>query len=74
MRRSAYSRPDRPCAYAIQKPFLSVGAYPNYLFQRDPGSRASGLRPAYEPLVPLKNRYDPINFFRLNQNIPPSKS
>ena len=26
----------------------------------------------YERLVSLKNAYDPTNFFRLNQNIPPA--
>jgi FAD/FMN-containing dehydrogenase len=26
----------------------------------------------YEQLVALKDRYDPTNFFRLNQNIKPS--
>jgi len=26
----------------------------------------------YERLVALKNRYDPTNFFALNQNIPPT--
>jgi hypothetical protein len=28
----------------------------------------------YERLVALKNKYDPTNFFRLNQNIEPTKS
>ena len=27
--------------------------------------------PNYERLVALKNKYDPTNFFRLNQNIKP---
>ena len=26
----------------------------------------------YERLVELKNRYDPTNLFRMNQNIPPT--
>ena len=27
----------------------------------------------YERLVAIKNKYDPDNFFRVNQNIKPSK-
>ncbi len=29
------------------------------------------LSPKYDRLVELKRKYDPTNFFRLNQNIPP---
>ncbi len=29
---------------------------------------------AYERLVALKDRYDPANFFRLNQNIEPTSA
>jgi FAD/FMN-containing dehydrogenase len=32
----------------------------------------SGFGPHYERLVALKQRYDPTNLFRLNQNIAPS--
>jgi FAD/FMN-containing dehydrogenase len=28
--------------------------------------------PNYDRLVALKNKYDPTNFFRLNQNIKPT--
>ena len=28
--------------------------------------------PNYDRLVVLKNKYDPTNFFRMNQNIEPS--
>jgi FAD/FMN-containing dehydrogenase len=55
------------------RPFFSSGAYPNYMFQ-EPRER---VRDAYGPeayrrLVALKDRFDPTNFFRLNQNIEPS--
>ena len=29
-------------------------------------------REKYERLVTIKNKYDPMNFFKLNQNIKPS--
>ena len=58
---------------AVQ-PFASGGVYVNYL---EPGQEgADRVRAAYGPvydrLVALKNRYDPSNFFRLNQNIRPT--
>jgi len=61
--------------FARLRPFLSGGAYPNYLFQetRERVRQAYGSA-AYERLVALKDRYDPANFFRLNQNIQPSGS
>ena len=36
--------------------------------------RASYPSGTYERLVAVKDRYDPANVFRLNQNIPPSVS
>ncbi len=59
--------------YASLEPFTRAGAYPNYLFQES-GERvrqAYGEK-AYARLVALKDRYDPTNFFRLNQNIQPA--
>jgi len=55
------------------RPFMSGGAYVNYL-DSDAGREAvrSAYGPAYSRLVALKDRYDPSNFFRLNQNIPPT--
>jgi hypothetical protein len=61
--------------YASLEPFTRAGAYPNYLFQES-GERvrqAYGDQ-AYARLVALKERYDPTNFFRLNQNIQPAAS
>jgi hypothetical protein len=54
------------------RPFMSGAAYVNYL-GADAGDDAvqSAYGPAYPRLVALKNRYDPDNVFRLNQNIRP---
>jgi hypothetical protein len=58
------------------QPFSSGGVYVNYLGQEaDEGSQR--IREAYGPakyerLVALKNKYDPKNLFRLNQNIKPT--
>src|SRR5713101_1636325 len=55
------------------RPFLADAVYVNYL--GDEGAErvneAYG-KAKYERLVALKNKYDPTNFFRLNQNIKPS--
>ncbi len=54
-------------------PYSTGGVYTNFL--GDEGQErvkaAYGLE-KYEHLVALKDRYDPTNFFRLNQNIRPS--
>lgn len=55
------------------RPFMSGAAYVNYL---GPDATREAVRsaygPAYERLVALKDRYDPTNVFRLNQNIRPT--
>ena len=55
------------------RPFMSGAAYVNYL-GADAGVEAvkAAYGPAFERLVRLKERYDPHNVFRLNQNIRPA--
>jgi FAD/FMN-containing dehydrogenase len=56
------------------RPFTSGGAYVNYEMS-DAGEdrvRVAYGYEKYERLVALKNRYDPTNMFRLNQNITPT--
>jgi FAD/FMN-containing dehydrogenase len=48
-------------------------AYVNFLGDPDE-ARTSYGEDTYERLVSLKDRYDPTNVFRLNQNIPPTGS
>ena len=54
-------------------PWSAGGAYVNFLGEegQDRVRAAYGDR-KYERLVALKNRYDPTNFFRLNQNVQPT--
>lgn len=59
--------------WEAMKPYSSDRVYVNYL--GDEGEdrvRAAYSTATYERLVDLKNRYDPANLFRLNQNIKPS--
>jgi FAD/FMN-containing dehydrogenase len=51
---------------------FSDGVYVNHLDADDRGRVASADGPNYERLVSLKQKYDPDNFFRLNNNIPPT--
>jgi Berberine and berberine like len=57
------------------RPFMTGGAYVNYL-DADAGADAvrAAYGPAYGRLIALKEKYDPRNVFRLNQNIQPSSS
>jgi hypothetical protein len=54
------------------EPF-SQGVYVNHLDADDSARRVrSAYGPNYERLVAVKTRYDPANFFRLNNNIGPN--
>ena len=52
--------------------YLSGRAYVNYLGQEGADRVREAYGPNYERLAALKKKYDPTNFFRLNQNIPPA--
>lgn len=57
--------------YAAMQPFFGGGAYVNYLGEgEDPVENAYG--PNFDRLRALKKKYDPDNFFRMNQNITPA--
>jgi len=49
-------------------------AYLNFMPADEEGRLPAALGASYERLVALKDRYDPKNLFRLNQNIAPSGS
>jgi FAD/FMN-containing dehydrogenase len=59
--------------FAAMDPYISGQAYVNYLGAGEADRvRAAYGATKYARLVALKDRYDPHNLFRLNQNIPPS--
>ncbi|MBI4487736.1 MAG: FAD-binding oxidoreductase [Deltaproteobacteria bacterium] len=60
--------------WEAMQPFSSGGVYVNYLGQEaeeGAGRVKAAYGANYERLVALKNRYDPTNLFRHNQNIKP---
>ncbi len=58
--------------WKVMEPFLEEGVYVNYLSEDEGDDRVkAAYGPNYERLVAVKNKYDPTNFFRLNQNIKP---
>jgi len=59
---------------AVQ-PFAAGGVYVNYLEGGQEGADRirQAYGPNYERLAALKQKYDPTNFFRINQNIAPQQ-
>jgi FAD/FMN-containing dehydrogenase len=58
--------------YDAMEPFAAAGRYVNYLDDDEPGdSVPAAYGPNYRRLRELKTKYDPKNFFRMNQNIRP---
>jgi FAD/FMN-containing dehydrogenase len=58
--------------YAEMQPFFASGRYVNYLGDDEAGDPVANAYGAnYRRLQELKTKYDPKNFFRINQNIPP---
>ncbi|HEY1583694.1 MAG TPA: FAD-binding oxidoreductase [Chthoniobacterales bacterium] len=58
--------------FARSKPFASEGAYVNFMTEDETDRITSVYGSLYQRLVELKKKYDPTNFFRMNQNIRPS--
>jgi FAD/FMN-containing dehydrogenase len=58
--------------YQRMQPFFAAGRYVNYLDDDEIGdSVAAAYGPNYRRLQRIKAKYDPKNFFRMNQNIRP---
>jgi len=57
--------------FAKAKPFTSRGAYINFMSEEDGDRIEFAYGATYQRLTDLKKKYDPTNFFRMNQNIKP---
>jgi FAD/FMN-containing dehydrogenase len=58
--------------YRAAEPFLKDSAYVNYLGDEGEAKIRAAYGDNYARLAAIKNKYDPTNFFRLNQNIEPA--
>jgi FAD/FMN-containing dehydrogenase len=59
--------------YAAMGPFMASGRYVNYLADDETGDPvAAAYGPNYPRLQQVKAKYDPGNFFQINQNIRPA--
>lgn len=58
--------------FAKSQPFASGGAYINFLTHDETDRIVFAYGTTWKRLVELKNKYDPMNLFRMNQNIKPA--
>ena len=59
--------------FEAMQAFSTGGVYVNFLGNEGEERVVAAYgRDKYERLVRIKHTYDPVNFFRLNQNIKPS--
>ena len=54
-------------------PYSAGGAYINFIMDEGEERIKATYRENYDRLVAIKDKYDPDNFFRVNQNIRPSR-
>lgn len=53
-------------------PYSAGGAYVNFMMEEGQERVKASFRDNYERLAEVKKKYDPANFFRVNQNIHPA--
>lgn len=58
--------------FAAMQPYLREAVYSNYLGDEGAGRVRAAYGANYARLAALKNKYDPDNLFRMNQNIVPT--
>ncbi len=59
--------------YDAVHPYSAGGAYINFMMDEGGDRVKASYKDNYERLVKIKNKYDPKNLFRVNQNIPPTR-
>ena len=60
--------------FADLRPSMTPGVYVNFMSGDEQDRVPEAYRERWGRLVAMKTHYDPNNFFRLNQNIPPQQS
>jgi len=60
--------------FANVRPWMTPGVYVNFMSADESERIPEAYRERWERLREIKTTYDPDNFFRLNQNIPPRKT
>jgi FAD/FMN-containing dehydrogenase len=58
----------------VVHPYSAGGAYINFIMEEGEDRIKATYRHNYERLAEIKSKYDPTNFFRVNQNIKPRKA
>ena len=55
------------------RPAMKPGVYVNFMSGDEQDRVPEAYRERWDRMVAVKSHYDPGNFFRLNQNVPPGK-
>jgi FAD binding domain/Berberine and berberine like len=55
------------------RPSMKPGVYVNFMSGDEQDRVSEAYRDHWDRMVAVKSKYDPGNFFRLNQNVPPGK-
>ena len=67
--------PTGPAAsYDALHPYGAGGAYVNFMMEEGEDRVRASYRGNYDRLAKVKAKYDPENFFRVNQNIKPASA